>query len=154
VIVVVGGNARGVGKTTLVCGLIAALRERPWVAVKISGHPHGTPPLPPRGAQPRATDRFLAAGAGQALLLRDTPEDRAVLEELCASGQDLIIESNRVVEWVRFDAYLLILDEGAADPKPMERCHLSKATWLLPPREDPPMAVVEVLRQRREGGWY
>ena len=39
-IIVVGGSNRGVGKTALVCGLIAALPEYRWAAVKISSHVH------------------------------------------------------------------------------------------------------------------
>jgi hypothetical protein len=39
-IIVVGGSNRGVGKTSLVCGLIAALPEFRWTAVKISTHEH------------------------------------------------------------------------------------------------------------------
>jgi hypothetical protein len=39
-IIVVGGSNRGVGKTALVCGLIAALPEYRWAAVKITSHLH------------------------------------------------------------------------------------------------------------------
>jgi len=39
-IVVVGGSGRGVGKTALVCGLIRALPEIPWTAVKITSDAH------------------------------------------------------------------------------------------------------------------
>jgi hypothetical protein len=39
-IIVVGGSNRGVGKTSLVCALIAALPEYRWVAVKITTHNH------------------------------------------------------------------------------------------------------------------
>ena len=39
-IIVVGGSNRGVGKTTLVCGLIRALTEYRWAAVKITPHLH------------------------------------------------------------------------------------------------------------------
>jgi hypothetical protein len=149
VILVVGGNARGVGKTTLVCHVIAAMPERRWVAVKVSGHPHDDgPKLPPRGPQPKATDRFLAAGAAEALLLRGAEGAREKLAELAASGADLIVESNRAAEWLSFDAYLFVLDEHAENPKPAERCHLAKATWVLPPRQDPPAALVEALRLR------
>jgi hypothetical protein len=46
-IVVIGGQARKVGKTSVVAGLISALREYEWTAVKISQHAHdletGTP---------------------------------------------------------------------------------------------------------------
>jgi hypothetical protein len=39
-IIVVGGSNSGVGKTSLVCGLIAALPEFQWTAVKITAHSH------------------------------------------------------------------------------------------------------------------
>ena len=42
-IIVVGGSNRGVGKTTMVCGLIAALPEYRWNAVKITTHNHPQP---------------------------------------------------------------------------------------------------------------
>jgi hypothetical protein len=45
-IVVVGGNGRGVGKTALVCGVIAALPEFGWIAVKITTDAYaGLPPV-------------------------------------------------------------------------------------------------------------
>src|ERR1700685_2862427 len=45
-IIVVGGNGRGVGKTALVCGVIAALPELEWIAVKITADTHvGLPPV-------------------------------------------------------------------------------------------------------------
>jgi len=65
-IVVVGGSGRGVGKTALVCGLIAALPEFNWTAIKITGHDHGQPKPVWEETQPgQGTDtaRFLAAGA-------------------------------------------------------------------------------------------
>jgi hypothetical protein len=40
-IVVVGGQSRNVGKTSVVAGLIRTMPERRWTAVKISQHPHG-----------------------------------------------------------------------------------------------------------------
>jgi hypothetical protein len=58
-IIVVGGSNRGVGKTTLVCGLIAALPEYRWNAVKITTHDHPQPVSQGRtksahGREPRA----------------------------------------------------------------------------------------------------
>jgi hypothetical protein len=47
-IIVVGGSNRGVGKTALVCGLIAALPEYRWNAVKITSHEHKQPVSPGR----------------------------------------------------------------------------------------------------------
>ena len=40
-LVVVGGHSRSVGKTSVVAGLIAALREFDWTAVKITQYGHG-----------------------------------------------------------------------------------------------------------------
>ena len=40
-IVVVGGHSRSVGKTSVVAGLISALRHYAWTAVKITQYGHG-----------------------------------------------------------------------------------------------------------------
>src|ERR1700734_310713 len=77
-IIVVGGGGRGAGKTALVCGLMRALPEIPWTAVKITTHEHGrergqdkTTPIWEETAPGEGTDtaRYLAAGARRALLV-------------------------------------------------------------------------------------
>src|SRR5215467_4679195 len=40
-IVVIGGHSRSVGKTSVVAGLISALSEFAWTAVKITQYGHG-----------------------------------------------------------------------------------------------------------------
>src|SRR5437879_12634554 len=40
-IVVIGGHSRNVGKTSVVAGLISALREFGWTAIKITQYGHG-----------------------------------------------------------------------------------------------------------------
>ena len=40
-ILVIGGHTRSVGKTSVVAGLIAALRDRHWTALKITQYGHG-----------------------------------------------------------------------------------------------------------------
>ena len=40
-LVVVGGHSRNIGKTSVVAGLIAALPEFGWTAVKITQYGHG-----------------------------------------------------------------------------------------------------------------
>ena len=40
-LVVIGGHSRSVGKTSVVAGLISALREFDWTAVKITQYGHG-----------------------------------------------------------------------------------------------------------------
>ena len=40
-LIVIGGHSRSVGKTSVVAGLIAALPEYNWTAMKITQHGHG-----------------------------------------------------------------------------------------------------------------
>src|SRR5512146_2250719 len=40
-LIVVGGHSRNVGKTSVVAGLVSALRECEWLAVKITQYGHG-----------------------------------------------------------------------------------------------------------------
>ncbi len=71
-IIVVGGSGRGAGKTALVCGLIAALPELRWNAVKISVHE------PAR--EVRSSLRPIASVAGDAA--GDSSRNR-IWEETC-----------------------------------------------------------------------
>jgi len=87
-IVVIGGHSRSVGKTSVVAGLIAALREYDWTAVKITQYGHGVCSAngapcdcatddhtwaiseeKDRGGE-SDTSRFLVAGAARALWVR------------------------------------------------------------------------------------
>ena len=71
-VIVVGGGGRGAGKTALVCGLMRALPEISWTAVKITTHEHGnSTPIWEETAPGDTTDtaRYLAAGARRALLV-------------------------------------------------------------------------------------
>ena len=96
-ILVVGGSGRGVGKTALVCGLIAALPEFRWTGVKITTDDHGMgEPIweetdPGQGSD---TARYLSAGAVRALLVTAPMSDFSnLLFELwaklglCATGK-------------------------------------------------------------------
>ena len=120
-IIVVGGSTKGAGKTTLVCGLIAALPEFRWNAVKITTHEHDDYPpiweekLP--GDDPD-TARYLAAGAARAFLatpptqpLTAQPDLPSLLDRFWPKfgrGTNLIFESNSVVHHVRPNICLMI----------------------------------------------
>lgn len=126
-IIIVGGSAKGVGKTTLVCGLIAALDSLRWTVVKITSEAHfGLPPIyEEKSAGPETdTARYLAAGAERAFLLtvsaeRDLAEALDEFWPLIGRGANLIFESNRVAGIVNADACLLVQGdprEGAGKP--------------------------------------
>lgn len=120
-IIVVGGSSRGAGKTALVCGLIAALPEFRWTAVKITAHDHGHHTPIWEETQPGEetdTGRYLAAGASRAFLATPPTQGEApepdlpsVLDELWPNfgrGTNLIFESNSVVHHVRPNVCLMI----------------------------------------------
>ncbi|HWR53413.1 MAG TPA: hypothetical protein VN428_20065 [Bryobacteraceae bacterium] len=106
--IAVGGNSRKAGKTSVICGLIRALAEYRWTAVKISPHLH-----PGRSGD---TGRYLSAGAREAVLLGSPP----------ARWPDgnVIIESGAVQD---ADLYLLVLDLTQPDFKPSAAAMLTRA---------------------------
>ena len=120
-IIVVGGSTKGAGKTTLVCGLIAALPEFRWNAVKITTHEHHDyqpiweEKLPGDDSD---TARYLAAGAVRAFLATpptrpDSPQPNLLplLDQLWPNfgrGTNLIFESNSVVHHVRPNVCFMI----------------------------------------------
>jgi hypothetical protein len=121
-IIVVGGSGRNVGKTSLVCGLIAALPELEWTAVKITSHVHNERDAvweETAAGQNTDTARYLAAGARRAFLLTapeiftlGKPELAEVLDRFWPNlgrGTNLIFESNRILNHMRPDVCLLVL---------------------------------------------
>ena len=137
--VVVGGHARKAGKTSVVAGIIAAFPQCSWTAAKITSHLHEE--LPESAAfliheeTDRAghsdTSRFLAAGAARALWVRarESGFEPAVRQLLAATQSDpfVIIESNRILRFIRPDLYILVLRYGIEDFKDSARETLGRA---------------------------
>lgn len=122
-IVIVGGSARSVGKTTLVCALIAALSEFRWTAVKISGHMHEHPePIWEESAagEDSDTERYLAAGAQRSLLVTalEGAFPIATLRAALAQDAHIIFESNRIIDYYKPDLCLAMLGEPDLPRKP------------------------------------
>lgn len=141
-VVVVGGQTRNVGKTSLVANLIAAVPERGWTAVKITQHEHDLPDnasyilREERDATGDAdTSRYLRAGARRALLLSARPGHLAdavpALRRELAKADDVIIESNSVLEFLEPDVYLAVLDPAVADFKASARQFLQNASAVV-----------------------
>jgi hypothetical protein len=152
-IVVVGGHSRSVGKTSLVAGLISALREYDWTAVKITQYGHGV--CSANGApcdcatddhswaiseeNDRAgesdTSRFLVAGAERALWVRTEQgrlaEAMPALRRRIDHSKNVMVESNSVLKFLRPDLYLTVLDPGTEDFKTSAREFLDRAGAVI-----------------------
>jgi hypothetical protein len=126
-LMVVGGHSRGVGKTSLIAALLPRLPSGKWVAVKISSHRHGSGPAGFSVSEERdAADdtpqaRWLAAGASRTFLLRARDETMceaaAWVRTMLDRGYDLIVESNRIVRFLRPDMVLFVVAPTIADWK-------------------------------------
>jgi hypothetical protein len=152
-VIVIGGHSRSVGKTSVVAGLISALREFDWIAVKITQYGHGI--CSANGAacdcatgdhswaiseeRDRSgetdTSRFLLAGAAKALWVR-TEQGRLAeampsLRQRLEGARCVIIESNSVVKYLRPDLYLTVLDPATADFKDSAREFLDRADAVI-----------------------
>ncbi len=141
-LVVVGGQSRKVGKTSVITGLIAALAPLNWTAIKLTPHEHGLQPeqrfsITEETEQAASTDtsRYLAAGARRALLVQVRPEalpsaTSAVLQKL-EKAENAIIESNAIMDLVAVDLYLIVLDPAREDFKESARQHLARADAII-----------------------
>ncbi|MEI9968590.1 MAG: hypothetical protein WDM87_08200 [Terracidiphilus sp.] len=130
-IIVVGGGGRGAGKTALVCGLMRALPEIAWTAVKISSHEHErgeATPIWEENTPGQGTDtaRYLAAGARRALLVMAGgdalgPIVEQILQEHSrepgAIPSGIIIESNSALRHLRPDICLCAATSPWAEEK-------------------------------------
>jgi hypothetical protein len=139
-ILVIGGQARNIGKTSVAAGLIAALPQYRWAAFKISQHRHGaeTPWSISEECDRNGTSdsaRFLQAGAQRAWLVRAVPghlgDAMPAVREKIAVAKNAILESNRVLHFLRPDLFLMVLDASVEDCKPSAREFLDRADALL-----------------------
>jgi len=152
-IVVIGGHSRSVGKTSVVAGLIAAMPERHWTAVKITQFGHGVCSSSAQlcdcatgddswaivEEQDRSgesdTSRFLVAGARRSLWVRTKQgtlaEAMPAFRKHIDGAENTIIESNSVMKYLRPDLYLSVLDYQTADFKNSAREFLDRASAVI-----------------------
>ncbi|HEY5254105.1 MAG TPA: hypothetical protein VIJ53_05610, partial [Acidobacteriaceae bacterium] len=152
-IVVVGGQARNIGKTSVVAGLIASLPQFEWTAFKVTQFGHGicsangepcdcetdahTVAVTEERSFGSGTDsaRFLAAGAVRSYWVRTRQGQLAeamprVRKEL-ALAKNAILESNSIVRFLKPDLYLTLLDPAIQDFKPSAQYFLDRADAVL-----------------------
>jgi hypothetical protein len=152
-LVVIGGHSRNVGKTSVVAGLISALREFDWTAVKITQYGHGVCSANGEPCDCATSDhswaiseerdrsggsdtsRFIVAGAVRALWVRTEQgrlaEAMPALRQRLEGAGNVIVESNSVLKFMRPDLYLTVLDPATADFKNSAREFLDRANAVV-----------------------
>lgn len=143
-IVIIGGQARKVGKTSVVAGLIAALPEFHWTAVKISRHSHDIAATDAPGwviteeydrSGGSDTSRFLVAGAERALWVRSEPRHFAdaipEFQHKLSAAQNVIIESNSILKFLPPDVCLFVVDPANTDIKASAREFIDSADAFI-----------------------
>ena len=154
-IVVIGGHSRNVGKTSVVAGLIAALPQFSWRAIKITQFGHGVCSVTSEpcdcalnetehawsvdeehsSAGDTDTSRLKAAGAKHVYWVRTKQGQLALamprVREILGEARNVIIESNSVMKFVRPDLYLPVLDFATEDFKDSAREFLDRADAII-----------------------
>ena len=152
-LVVIGGHSRNVGKTSVVASLIAAMPERDWLAIKITQYGHGicsangepcdcvtadhASAITEERSRAGETDtsRFLVAGAKRVLWVRTQQgflaEVMPRLRKEIAEWQNIIIESNSIIRFLKPDLYAVVLDPVNEDFKGSAREYLDRADVVL-----------------------
>ena len=153
--IVVGGHSRSVGKTSVVAGLISAMPERNWTAVKVTQFGHG---ICSRDGEPcdcaitdqkhafaimdeqdrsgeSDTSRFLVAGAVHSFWVRTRQgflaEAMPALRQRLLTAENVIFESNSIMKFIRPDLYISVLDFATSDFKRSAREYLDRADAVL-----------------------
>lgn len=153
-LVVVGGHSRSVGKTSVVAGLITALPEYHWTALKITQFGHGICSADgkpcdcdtgddhfralsdERDRSGRTdTSRFLVAGADRSIWVR-TRQGRLSeaipdIQRKIAGAENVIMESNSIVRFLKPDIYLTVLDAATRDFKVSAMEFLDRADAVI-----------------------
>jgi hypothetical protein len=146
-VIVVGGQARNVGKTSLIASLVTRFAHLNWTAVKVTSHHHepkdcvqiaggrgwsAWKQLP--SPQPSDTVRYLKAGATASLLLQTDdmalPEGASFLKGEFAN-EYLAIESTSIADYLQSDCFVMILAGTSTDMKHFEPEHLSRVDAFI-----------------------
>ena len=160
-VIVVGGHTRSIGKTQLVCDVVAAFPGAGWIAGKITQYGHGVCAqngencdcAPTEHASAfewerhsdtgRDSARFLAAGAHRSFWLRTKqgflaaglPLLRTALAQVSAerNGETipLILESNSLLQFLKPSLYFAVVDPAKEDFKDSARVALDRADALI-----------------------
>ena len=127
-VIVVGGHSRNIGKTSVICGIVRALKSWNWTAIKITPHAHGVR-LASDATPSTDTARFLAAGAARAFLVQSDAMPR--ITQLLAESENAIIESNSILRFLEPDVCAMVVDGAVPDFKPTALEFIGRANFLV-----------------------
>jgi hypothetical protein len=159
-VIVVGGHTRSIGKTQLVCDLIAAFPNENWIAGKITQYGHGVCAQNGENCdcapddhvcaiswETRANEtdsgRFLAAGARRSFWLRTKQgflaEGMPLLRKALHESENdthstparVILESNTLLQFLKPTLYLMVLDPSKADFKDSAKLQMDRASAFV-----------------------
>jgi hypothetical protein len=153
-LVVIGGHSRSVGKTSVVAGLIAALPEYRWTALKITQFGHGICSADGKPCDCATMDdhfkaisderdtsgesdtsRFLVAGAERSVWVRTQQgrlgEAMPDIRRRIADAGNVIMESNSIMGFMKPDLYLTVLDAEQEDFKVSANEFLDRADAVV-----------------------
>jgi hypothetical protein len=178
-VIVVGGHTRSIGKTQLVCDVIAAFPDADWIAGKITQYGHGVCAQNGENCDCAPTEhvcaldwethadtgtdsaRFLAAGARRSFWLRTKqgflaeglPLLRTALRQVTASSKapapPLILESNSLLQFLKPSLYFAVVDPSKEDFKDSARAALDRADALILRASTPAFSAVAPAWTRR-----
>ncbi|MDE1155989.1 MAG: hypothetical protein PW735_09690 [Acidobacteriaceae bacterium] len=152
-LLVVGGHTRNIGKTGVMAGVIAALREQQWTAIKITQFGHG---ICSANGEPcdcqtddhtiaiseersrtsgKDTARYLASGAERSFWVRtrqgQLAEAMPRVRTLIGAAGNVVIESNSVLRFLRPDLALFVADGRVEDFKASALRYLDRVDALV-----------------------
>jgi hypothetical protein len=152
-LIVIGGQSRNLGKTSVVAGLIAAMPSYNWTAFKITQFGHGQCSLDGESCHCATADhtwaiseekdhsgksdssRFLAAGAKRSFWVRTEQgrlaEAMPILRRRLSESENAILESNSILKFIRPDLYVTVLDPATEDFKTSAQEFLDRADAVI-----------------------
>lgn len=146
--IIVGGQASKVGKTDAIVGILHALQPHDWTAFKITPHLHGLTTVPfsiteeHDATAAKDTSRFLAAGAIRSFWVRAVEghleEAMPQLQSHLASAKNTIIESNTILDFLKPDLSVIVLDPAKEDFKDSANeflLHANAILWTIRPEQ-------------------
>ncbi len=146
-LVVVGGNSRNIGKTSVAASIIRGTVQLGWTALKITQYGHGRCAnggdcecagqrhryalTEEKVATSKDSGRFLGAGALKAYWLRTEQQQLGnalpVLKTIFDENENVICESNSLLRFFKPDAYVMVLDGRVEDMKQSARLYFDRA---------------------------